>query len=259
MSYILDALRRADAERERGAVPGLHAQSLAPLPPAAAPGARAVRLGAAGAAGALLLLGALALFWWLRGPQQPAQERATATDAPAPAPAPAPASTAPATAATNIASSGAVAAAPTGTRAAAVAPIAVPVPVPLPVTTPTPTATATPAAKPARGAGPAPLPGLPASSSALIGAGEAPRPTVVTAPDGARPPVERPAAVAPPGAPRMAVGGAIYAEVAANRMLLLNGQIFHEGERPAADLVLEQIGPKSAVLNYRGTRYEIRY
>ena len=26
MSYILDALRRADAERERGAVPSLHAQ-----------------------------------------------------------------------------------------------------------------------------------------------------------------------------------------------------------------------------------------
>src|SRR5262245_25453192 len=26
MSYILDALRRADAERERGAVPGIHAQ-----------------------------------------------------------------------------------------------------------------------------------------------------------------------------------------------------------------------------------------
>ncbi|MFZ2652317.1 MAG: hypothetical protein WA210_19640, partial [Burkholderiaceae bacterium] len=26
MSYILDALRRADSERERGAVPGIHAQ-----------------------------------------------------------------------------------------------------------------------------------------------------------------------------------------------------------------------------------------
>ena len=28
MSYILDALQRADAERERGTVPGLHAQPL---------------------------------------------------------------------------------------------------------------------------------------------------------------------------------------------------------------------------------------
>ena len=30
MSYILDALRKADAERERGAVPDLHAQLLPP-------------------------------------------------------------------------------------------------------------------------------------------------------------------------------------------------------------------------------------
>ena len=30
MSYILDALKRADAERERGAVPGLHSQTAAP-------------------------------------------------------------------------------------------------------------------------------------------------------------------------------------------------------------------------------------
>ena len=30
MSYILDALKRADAERERGVVPGLHAQQLTP-------------------------------------------------------------------------------------------------------------------------------------------------------------------------------------------------------------------------------------
>ena len=36
MSYILDALRRADAERERGNVPGLHAQ---PMPAVTAPGA----------------------------------------------------------------------------------------------------------------------------------------------------------------------------------------------------------------------------
>ena len=32
MSYILDALRRADAERERGAVPSLHAQQSSSLP-----------------------------------------------------------------------------------------------------------------------------------------------------------------------------------------------------------------------------------
>ena len=34
MSYVLDALRRAEAERQRGNVPGLHAQTL-PAPEAA--------------------------------------------------------------------------------------------------------------------------------------------------------------------------------------------------------------------------------
>ncbi|MDE2627051.1 MAG: hypothetical protein KGL99_07865, partial [Burkholderiales bacterium] len=41
MSYILDALRKADAERERGTVPGIHAQPMfagaSPAAPARAP------------------------------------------------------------------------------------------------------------------------------------------------------------------------------------------------------------------------------
>jgi general secretion pathway protein B len=51
MSYILDALRRADAERSRGAVPGLHAQN---IPTDDEPAARNYNplIWAAGAAGA---------------------------------------------------------------------------------------------------------------------------------------------------------------------------------------------------------------
>jgi general secretion pathway protein B len=41
VSYILDALRRADSERERGAVPGLHAQPVPPLSVEAPPRAAA--------------------------------------------------------------------------------------------------------------------------------------------------------------------------------------------------------------------------
>ena len=59
--------------------------------------------------------------------------------------------------------------------------------------------------------------------------------------------------------PRLTVGGAIYSETPSARMVILNGQVFHEGDKPAADTVLEQIRLKSAVLNFRGQRYEIAF
>jgi general secretion pathway protein B len=59
--------------------------------------------------------------------------------------------------------------------------------------------------------------------------------------------------------PRLAVGGAIYSDTPSGRMLILNGQVYHEGDHPAPDTLLEQIRLKSAVLNYRGMRYEITY
>ena len=59
--------------------------------------------------------------------------------------------------------------------------------------------------------------------------------------------------------PRLTVGGAIYSETPSARMVILNGQVFHEGDKPAADTVLEQIRLKSAVLNFRGQRYEVSF
>jgi general secretion pathway protein B len=59
--------------------------------------------------------------------------------------------------------------------------------------------------------------------------------------------------------PRLAVGGAIYSETPSARMVILNGQVFHEGDKPAADTVLEQIRLKSAILNFRGQRYEVSF
>jgi general secretion pathway protein B len=61
MSYILDALRRADAERERGAVPGIHAQQV-PTPPSDPQGGPRSWAWLAGGA-ALLLLAAIAWLW----------------------------------------------------------------------------------------------------------------------------------------------------------------------------------------------------
>ena len=68
MSYILDALRRADAERERGAVPGIHAQQV-PVHAARAHRGPAPWVWMAGGAGLLLLA---MLAWQLMGDEEPA-------------------------------------------------------------------------------------------------------------------------------------------------------------------------------------------
>ena len=59
--------------------------------------------------------------------------------------------------------------------------------------------------------------------------------------------------------PQLSVGGAMYSESPASRMLILNGQPFKEGDQPIAHLKLEQINLKSAVLSYKGYRYAINY
>ena len=92
MSYILAALKRADAERERGVVPGLYARQLAGSGASTHSSARKRILIAAGAA---LLLGAIALWLWLPASESAprvAPEQTSAKPAPvAPAvPAPAP-------------------------------------------------------------------------------------------------------------------------------------------------------------------------
>ncbi|MGN6525450.1 MAG: hypothetical protein ACTHL8_03615, partial [Burkholderiaceae bacterium] len=69
MSYILDALRRADAERSRGSVPGLHAQSLPDAEPAAR-NYRPIAWIAVGAGAVLVAAAAVVLFgpWRPHGP-----------------------------------------------------------------------------------------------------------------------------------------------------------------------------------------------
>jgi general secretion pathway protein B len=42
-------------------------------------------------------------------------------------------------------------------------------------------------------------------------------------------------------------------------MLIVNGQVFHEGDTLAPGLSLEQINLKSAVLKLKGYRYGISY
>ena len=59
--------------------------------------------------------------------------------------------------------------------------------------------------------------------------------------------------------PKLTIGGSIYSDVPSSRFLIINGQIFHEGDKLGPELWLEQIKLKAAVLKYRGYRYGIDF
>lgn len=92
MSYILDALQRADAERTRGNVPTLNARPLAS--PAASPSLTTAQRAGLAITGLVVLLVAAAWAWWIWGSAAPQSVApAVAPTVPAP-PASAPAAVA---------------------------------------------------------------------------------------------------------------------------------------------------------------------
>jgi general secretion pathway protein B len=213
MSYILDALRRAEAdrERERGAVPGLHAQ---PVPEGTATRAGSLPRWLPWAGGGLLLIaGVGAGVWWAGSPPEAA--------APVPAAAPAPV-------------------------ASAVIP-PVPVPVPAPVTAPAP--------PPALAASASPyLPPVP--PPAPVVAAPAPAPRAAPAVEPARLPLisELPEATRRE-LPRLALGGSVYSDDPRSRLVIINGEVLHEGARLGNEFVLEQIRPRELVLRFKGQAF----
>ncbi len=247
MSYILDALRKADAERERDPARGIHAQPAAPQPTPAGRGPLAMW-----AAGAALAIGVAAAAWLAVGHEKPA--------APLAAGAP---------------PTGATAAAPATAQAQAIPPAAVSVPVadavqpaPPPMPMPMPAA-----ARPGGSVAAAPMP--PPTSSAPAVAPITPRASVppasvATPPSAASQPASTAAservhtlAELPPDVqrelPKIAITGGVHSDNAAQRMLIVGGQVMAEGSELAPGLVLEQIRPKTAVLRWRQWRYSVVY
>jgi general secretion pathway protein B len=245
MSYILDALRRAEAERERGAVPGLQSQQHSIEGEDDAP-ERSRLLVWVVIALAFALIATLA-WTFLGGSGAPARPIAEGPVTPAPAPAPI------ATAAPVPQSLAEIAATPSAStapppqapvKAPVVAPM--PVPVPMPATLPPPRpATATVKAAPplavAAAKTVAPTPAAAAASEPRVYAQS-------ELPEEIRREI-----------PRVAINGSSYSGDAASRMVMINGQVFHEGDQLAAGLVLDKIKRRSAVLAYKGWRYEIMF
>lgn len=59
--------------------------------------------------------------------------------------------------------------------------------------------------------------------------------------------------------PTVAITGYIYADNPADRSVLIDKRLLHEGDQIGPDLVLEKMAPKSAILNYKGYRYRIAF
>ena len=230
MSYILDALRRAEAERVSGQVPGLHAQSAAsekrntqarPL------WSRPWVWVGSGVCGGLLVA---ALAVWL-------------LTQPAPTPPPA------------------VVVAPR-------VPVAEATPVPLTPTHPEVVTALEQREAPAYNAPPIETRSPPPAAVRAV-----PAPTPVPAPArhvAAPEPVPSRAdsrisvfnELAPEvrsQLPALSIGGSSYSENPASRLLIVNGQVFREGDKLHPNLVLERIELKSAVLRFKDVRYRVSF
>jgi general secretion pathway protein B len=59
--------------------------------------------------------------------------------------------------------------------------------------------------------------------------------------------------------PALTLSGSVYSESPAQRLLIVNGQVVHEGQTLAAGLTLEQIRPKGAVFRYKDHRFELTF
>ncbi len=269
MSYILEALKKADAERERGAVPDLHAQ---PAPLAAAWPAEAQRgpkpwlwLGT----GAVIAFGAV-LAWQLSGSEAPPGVAPVPSAALAPAQATVPVT--PAAAPGLPTGPGASVTPPAVATAPAAAPLAQREAEPLPVPAPVP-ATSTLPRQPAAAAAPVPRARADARAQAAA-ASSKPSPASATSTGAvakaAKGAAEPPAAARAPllaelpeefrrQVPAMTIGGSVYSQQPANRMVILNGQVFREGSVVTPGLVLEQIGPKAAVFSLGGQRFQMPF
>jgi general secretion pathway protein B len=230
VSLILDALRKADAERERGSVPSLHSQPVA-TPSAEAPPKASVRPSwlwvAIGIA--VGLVGAAA---WVMVGREGTSPDAAASRAPTP---PAASTTPSAPPATPGYAPPAAAVAPAAAPNSGVGPaLAQPAPWPQP--------------DERRAARPEEKGDVPVRVLGNVLTAE----TQVYSRDQLPPDIRA-------ALPQLTIGGSIYSPNSAGRSLIVNGQLFRERDRLTQDLSLEEIKLKAAIFSFRGYRFEVLF
>ena len=272
MSYILDALRRAEAERGRGAVPGVHSQAV-PVSGRHSTAGRpvAVVLWIAAGVACVALLAAAGTWWMVQRSAPHGEEGAVAAPSalsgtplspfpPAPGPAPTLLPAAAAVAATAPAQPGVpalpakrTAPSPRDKAAQALDNSAVPPPPSMSSRARAVEATRIPETAPERGPVDAvrrPVPPAAAVAPAVVALSVPTEPatgavfTPADLPDAVRAQL-----------PALKISGITYSRNPVSRMAIVNGQVLHEGEPVAPGLVLERIEPESTVWSFRGYRY----
>lgn len=286
MSYILDALRRAEADRERSrqSVPGLSSQRAADpiesaerrLPLWSLGIGVAVLVAAAGGTGA----------WWAQsrhvapplpapmgsdhpqdtiaehGAQAPGMAKASgkvmrSNTLPLPTPAFVPQSTV-----ATVVAPGPLPAQATPPSPSLRVPAGQPTPLTATVATPASSASApaSVAPRPANGlteSGQAQAPG--SARASLQGSGAASRAThddgVILTPPAPMPTLADLAPGLRRDLPKMSISGSVYSDDPASRFAIINGEVLHEGAHVSADLVLEQIRAHELVLRFKGQRF----
>jgi len=211
MSYILDALRRAQAERSRGSVPRLDTPAFSTGDFSASPsGPRASALWLLVAGGLLAVV--LAGMWFLKG-LQPVEQAAVAPPLPEPV-----------------------------VHAQEKAP---PQPTPeIPPEPPASTVESSPQQKE--------IPKLPAPPKKEAAPKTAAKPA---------PPPILALADLPPAVrnqlPSLQLAGLTYSSNPQHRMVIVNGQILHEGDTAAPDVVLERIEAGQTIWRFQEWRYAV--
>ena len=229
MSYILEALKKSQAERQLGELPSIHAPQVRLHDGAASATARRTPVWLA--LGGVTVAVAAALLLW-----QPWQADAAA---------PAAAAVVPAVLAQAVPAPLPVAAPP---AVVASAPVAAFVP---PAAAVAPVHHARPVAEPrqeARGQAVSPPVAAPAPAVPPTPAAEESVPGIRDLPE----PIQR-------QIPAIAIGGYIYSKNPADRLLLIDKVLRHEGEELAPGLVLEKLQPKAAIFSFKGYRYRVPY
>ena len=265
MSYILDALKRAEAERDQGAIPGLHAKQLASYDE---PEVRTtpIWLWALAAAALVLAAGGSGYWWW----RMPAKEIVASSPSAPASPAQMPASDLPVPAA---------ALPPTPVVVANVAP-KLPAKTDLPskpLNSPPPVVAVqvTPQPSPAKKAAAA-APAIP--TAAVPSATPAPATAQVAAAKPPAPPAPVPTAVVHAGKaatgsgipmlselpealrrqiPALNIAGAVYSDDPNQRMLIINNQTFGQGNQVVSGVQLEEIHSSSSIFSFQGTRFQL--